>query len=135
MIDYKKYRSGRILSGVNITPFTDVVLVLLIVFMITAPGILTSSLDIQLPDAGSSSSTKSEGITVALDREGRVYLDGDNVELKDLKALIRKRIESDPSGRFLLNADRKVEHGKVIEVLDLIRSSGAKTVLVGTVRQ
>lgn len=135
MIDYNKYRASKLITGVNITPFTDVVLVLLIVFMIAAPGLVTSSLNIQLPDAGSTGHADSKATTIALDREGRVYLEGEPVKIEDLEGLIRGKLEKDPDRQFLLNADRKIEHGQVIRLLDLVRSSGAKSVLVGTVRK
>jgi biopolymer transport protein ExbD len=138
MIDYNKYREGEgLFSGINIVPFTDVVLVLLIIFMIAAPGLLSSGLNVTLPGSSSADPSIPSKVTVALDREGRIYLEGRAIEgeteglADEIKALVEKRADLG----VVLNADTSARHGRVVEVLDALRNSGAKKIYVGTVQK
>lgn len=133
MIDYR--RRDEVFSGINIVPFTDIVLVLLVIFMIAAPGIVNSGLDVSLPGASTASSELPSRISVALDREGRVFLDGREVTGEALSLQIRSAVEKQKDLTIVLNADRESHHGKVIETLDALRSSGARNIYVGTVKQ
>ena len=132
-----RYRRGdrEVMSSINITPFTDIVLVLLIVFMIAAPGLVRSGLDISLPRSSSSKGELPKKWTVAMDREGGLYLNGEAVvraELSEKLAAVRAERED---FSIVLNADGRTEHGAVVEVLDILKKSGAKNIYVGTVRK
>ncbi len=134
MVRYKK--SGEtVVSAINITPFTDIVLVLLIVFMISAPGILSPGLDITLPGSQTSKTHKPASYTVGLDREGKIYLDSKLVNLQELKNTIAMQAAKDPELSIVLNADSAAKHGEVISVLDAVRSSGAANIYVGTIKK
>ncbi|MCR9143777.1 MAG: biopolymer transporter ExbD [bacterium] len=137
MIDYNKYREGEgLFSGINIVPFTDVVLVLLIIFMIAAPGLLSSGLNVTLPGSASADPKVPAKVTVSLDRAGVIYLEGR--ALGDAQALIGEiaaLIEKRPDLGVVLNADAAARHGQVVEVLDTLRKSGAAKIYVGTVKK
>lgn len=120
------------ISGINITPFTDVILVLLIVFMVSAPGLLSSSLNIVLPGSSTASSRVPSALVVALDREGHLYVDGKSMESGALEAKV-KQIGKD--AQVTLNADARATHGRVVEVMDLLRRAGAEKIYVGTVNK
>lgn len=136
MIDYRKYgREDRAFSEINITPFTDIVLVLLIIFMIAAPGLLQTGLDINLPGSSGTESRQPAQITVALDRRGTVYLDGQAVSREDLPARLAAKIDGRPEMSVILNADSVSQHGQVVEILDTIRSTGARNIYVGAVKE
>ncbi len=137
MIDYQKYREGEgLFSGINIVPFTDVVLVLLIIFMIAAPGLLSSGLNVTLPGSASSDPDVPAKVTVSLDRAGTIYLEGRalaNAEalVGEIGELLEKRADLG----VVLNADTSARHGQVVEVLDSLRKSGAAKIYVGTVQK
>lgn len=137
MIDYNKYREGEgLFSGINIVPFTDVVLVLLIIFMIAAPGLLSSGLNVTLPGSSSADPNVPAKVTVALDSDGTIYLEGR--ALADAEALtteITKLVQGRPDLGVVLNADTTARHGRVVEVLDTLRKSGAVKIYVGTVQK
>ena len=113
---------------INVTPFVDVMLVLLIVFMVAAP-LLLSGLPVDLPAAkGQSLNQNKDPITVTLDREGRIYL-GTQEQPLELPALLEKlkvivkNAEEDP---ILFRGDREVPYGKVSQVISAVREGGFK---------
>ncbi len=124
----------QLFSGITIVPFTDVVLVLLIVFMIAAPGLMNTSLGIRLPGSSTAERRSSESVDVGLDSQGRIYVKGQLVPRDKLKERIQAEL-AQGQGDILLNADEGVKHGDVVGLLDLLRSIGGKNVLIGTVRR
>lgn len=137
MVPYQKYKRNSlgVFSTINITPFTDVVLVLLIVFMIAAPGLVQTGLSINLPQSSTARSEIPKSTTVALDGEGLLYLDGASISRADLEAKIVSWIGENSQLSVILNADEGTEHGRVIEILDTLRKSGAKNIYVGTFKK
>lgn len=136
MIDYRKYQEGEgLFSGINIVPFTDVVLVLLIIFMIAAPGLLTG-MNISLPGSSSADPDVPASVTVGLDREGRIFLDGRGLEnAAELTEEIQSLVQRRSNLAVVLNADSAARHGQVVEVMDGLRNSGVKKIYVGTVQK
>lgn len=133
MVNYRKDQN-QVFSGINIVPFTDIVLVLLVIFMIAAPGIATMGLNVNLPGSSSASSQPPGRIAVALDRSGHIYLN--NREISDEALRLRiKELAVKGELRVVLNADSGSRHGQVIRLLDLLRSSGAGKIYVGTVKK
>ena len=113
---------------INVTPFVDVMLVLLIVFMVAAP-LLLSGLPVDLPAAkGQSLNQNKELITVTLDREGKLYMQSQEEPLEvaaliaKLKAAV-KNAEEDP---ILFRGDRDVAYGRVSQVINAVREAGFK---------
>ena len=126
-------RRGRarrhvVMHDINVTPFVDVMLVLLIVFMVAAP-LLLSGLPVDLPAAkGQSLNQNKDPITVTLDRDGKIYL-GTQEQPLELPALLEKlkaivkNAEEDP---ILFRGDREVPYGKVSQVISAVREGGFK---------
>ncbi|MCE9598477.1 MAG: biopolymer transporter ExbD [Spirochaetia bacterium] len=133
MVSYRK-GSSQLFSGINIVPFTDVVLVLLIVFMVSAPGLLNTALNIRLPGATQGKQRQETHIDVGLDGAGKIYINNSPVERKDVEAKIKVLIKEN-GAEILLNADVGAKHGEVVELLDLLRSAGGNNVYIGTVRK
>ncbi|MCB1171698.1 MAG: biopolymer transporter ExbD [Leptospiraceae bacterium] len=131
MVRYRKDEDSLV-SSINITPFTDVILVLLIIFMISAPGLYQASFRIQLPGTSSGTNRSDYTVTIAAEREGRLYWNGEDVTEQEVKDRLGK-MEKPEESRILINADSELPHGKVVELVDLVRSSGATSVYVGTV--
>jgi len=117
----EKYQKQRLVAEINITPFTDVILVLLVIFMITAPLISQSSIKVKLPKTKSAKSLESAAQTqvfLTITDEGVVYLDEKIVTRKELVEKIRGLYASNPELNVILRADRLVRFKDIVDVLD-----------------
>lgn len=120
-------RKQRLIAEINITPFTDVILVLLIIFMITTPLILQSSLKVNLPQASSAQATRESGpVNIIITNEGAVYLEGVLVTRRELKEKIYARYKQDTSLAVILSSDRLVRFKDIVGVLDILNATGIK---------
>jgi len=118
----------RVMAEINITPFTDVILVLLIIFMITTPLILQSSLKVSLPEAASGrplTNTRQINITVANDNT--VYLDDKLITRKELISLVREAHRDNPEVEVILFSDRMVRFKNIVSILDDLNEIGIKS--------
>ncbi len=123
----RKHRRERILSEINITPFTDVILVLLIIFMIATPLLLQSSIRIKLPKASTAqSSENSQTVSITITNEGLVYLDSTLVTKKELKSKIQAMHAKKPDLSTLLRIDKSVSFQEIVDVLDILRELEVK---------
>ena len=117
----------RELSEINVTPLVDVFLVLLVIFMITAP-VLKTALEVGLPPATTSRPQLAGGIVVELDSGGSLLVDGKALALRDLATTLRDkhaRALGDSTGvPIFLAADRRAPYGDVVAVLDRMRLEG-----------
>jgi biopolymer transport protein TolR len=127
---YRGLRSGRgftALGEINVTPLVDVVLVLLLVFMVTAP-MMSRGIDVTLPTADQPQVSQEDRVTVSIDAEGRTFLGDQPVHM----LLLEERIRSMMAGRSLkvvyLRADERLKYGKVIEVVDKLKKAGVEQI-------
>ncbi len=112
------------INDINITPFVDVVLVLLVIFMVTAPVMIKESLKVNLPKTLTSDITsKADSIGVAITKEGQVLLNGKLFSEDSLKAEFQKIAKNSPNTNFLLSADADSRHGDVVKVIDLLKKN------------
>ncbi|MFH0855413.1 MAG: biopolymer transporter ExbD [Candidatus Omnitrophota bacterium] len=117
----------RLIAEINITPFTDVILVLLIIFMITTPLILQSSLKVNLPQASSAAPVNDMSpVNIAITDEGVVYLDATVVTRKELKEKIGLRRKNNPSLGVIVSSDRLVRFKDIVGVLDILNAAGVR---------
>ena len=112
------------MSDINMTPLIDVMLVLLVIFMITAP-LMASSLRLDLPktDAGQPSDTP-QFISIALDQQGRLYFGDDVVDAATFNARVTEAARKNPQTEVQLRADQKVPYGRVAELIGMIQKAG-----------
>ncbi len=115
------------MSEINVTPLVDVMLVLLIIFMVTAP-LLTQGLEVQLPHAeGRSFELASDNPTkIVVASNGAVYIDGVAVGSRDLEMTLGAMLRARRVKRALLEADRGVPYGRVVAVLDIMNRAGVE---------
>lgn len=119
----KPQDDDEIISDINVTPFVDVSLVLLIIFMVTATYIIAQSIPVDLPKA----STGEDVVTtfaVTLTTDGQTYLDGQRIDEASLRQRIGGARVENADVRVVIAADAKVEHGKVVHIIDLVRQEG-----------
>ncbi len=113
------------MAEINITPFTDVVLVLLIIFMIATPFIYQSSMKIQLPKA-SKSEESSRDILININAKGEVFLEEKKLDLDTLKYRLAAMVRNKPDTTVIINGDKDVRYDAVIQVMDVLSQSGVK---------
>ncbi len=113
------------MAEINITPFTDVVLVLLIIFMIATPFIYQSSMKVELPEA-SKSEDSSRDIIITVNAQGEIFLDEARVDLETLRYRLRAMMRSKPQSAVIVNGDKNVRYNSVIQVMDILTQAGVK---------
>jgi len=113
------------MAEINITPFTDVVLVLLIIFMIATPFIYQSSMKVQLPKA-SKSVEASRDIIITINARGEVFLEDKKVDLETLKFKLMAMMRTKSDASVIVNGDKNVKYDSVIQVMDVLTQSGVK---------
>jgi biopolymer transport protein TolR len=116
--------SDDVVSDINVTPLVDVMLVLLVVFIVTAP-LLTNAVKVTLPQTGTVSPIEPKrNVTVSVDAQGKVYLDKAEVNLAGLEAQLDTLHRADPDIAVHLNADEAVNYGLVAKAMSAVDRSG-----------
>ena len=121
----RRMRKSKLMAEINITPFTDVVLVLLIIFMIATPFIYQSGIKVQLPQ-GSTSEEMSKDIIITVDAQGNVFLEDTKLDLATLKAKIITMVRDKADVFVIVNGDKNAKYDSVIQVMDVLTQSGVK---------
>jgi biopolymer transport protein TolR len=126
-----KFKKRSAISEINITPFVDILLVLLIIFMVAAP-MMTSSIKINLPKGASSSSNENiVPITISIKSDNSLYLQENPVKIGQLTANIAKLTSNNFETKIFVRADKSLDYGKVMDIVSLVGIAGySKIVLV-----
>jgi biopolymer transport protein ExbD len=112
------------ITGINVTPLVDVTLVLLIIFMVTATYIVKEAIEVDLPRAATGGQLVGETLAFAVDREGKLFLDGAPASSGAAREAVRAAVRRSPEARAIISADRAVSHGRVVALIDLVKSEG-----------
>jgi biopolymer transport protein ExbD len=118
-----KFEEETIISDINVTPLVDVMLVLLVIFMVTATYIVAQSIPVDLPEAGTGEDVVTT-LAITITEDGTYYLDGQRVDEAKIKQTIARTRQDNPDVRVIIAADQRLEHGKVVRVIDLVRKLG-----------
>jgi biopolymer transport protein TolR len=123
----------RLKAEINIVPFTDVLLVLLVIFMVTTPLIVQGQIHVKLPRASSSSPAPLEKpVTLTLTAPGKLYLNDAEVTFEDLPGLLTEALKNRDDKTVVINADQSSAHGKVVQLLDAAKNAGASRLAIAT---
>jgi biopolymer transport protein TolR len=125
-------RRSRPMSEINVTPFVDVMLVLLVIFMVTAP-LLTVGVQVDLPKTTASPiQGKDEPLAVTVDQRGRIFVQETAIDLNALAPRLRAISGNNPDVRVFVRGDRGIPYGRVMEVMGVIHSAGFEKVALVT---
>jgi biopolymer transport protein ExbD len=122
----------KIIAEINITPLTDVVMVLLVIFMVTTPLMMNEAFKIKLPTAATAEPQPEQATTISVTPGNVIYLNKAQVSLDDLKGLLASRMATSPDKTVVIKADKSILHGVVVKVLDIAKESGALKLAIAT---
>lgn len=112
------------ISDINIVPFVDIILVVLIIFMITTPFIVKPGININLPKAASGEETAPSQLNVSVSADGKTYINGKPATDEEISQSAKEGVLKRPDMQAIIAADKDVPHGRVITVIDLVKSAG-----------
>jgi len=124
-------RTQSSLADINITPLVDVVLVLLIIFMITAP-VLQSGIEVNVPQTRTVKEITEERMVISIDKDQRVFLGNDPVNINEIGSILRQKVRDPEHQSIYLRADENVPFGAFATVMDAVKSSGITNVSIVT---
>ena len=109
---------------INITPFVDVMLVLLVIFMVASSYIIKPSIEVELPKAASGGETLDKTLSIALSQNGVLFLNGEKIERAALATACKKMSAANPKVQAMISSDKRISHGEVVKLIDLVRLNG-----------
>jgi biopolymer transport protein TolR len=112
------------IGAINITPMVDVILVLLVIFMVTANFLKKESININLPKVQAADPNVAESVQVAMTKTGGLLLEGKDVQVASLIKSLERESKIKPNMRLTLSADESISYGKVTELMGIIRKAG-----------
>jgi biopolymer transport protein ExbD len=115
---------ARTIAAINVTPLVDVVLVLLVILMVASTYIVAQTLKVQLPRAKSTDGTADKPTKVEILKDGRLRWNEVFVQETELPDKLKAAVEADPEMSLVVSADKEVQHGNVVHVLDLAKLAG-----------
>jgi biopolymer transport protein TolR len=124
-------RADSSLADINVTPFVDVVLVLLIIFMLTAP-ILQSGIEVDVPKTKTVKEITEEKLVISIDRSQRVFLGNDPININQIGPTLRQKMRDPSRQSIFLRADQNVPFGAFAAVMDAVKQSGITNVSIVT---
>ena len=116
--------SNEVISDINVVPLVDIILVVLIIFMVTAPMIMKPSINVNLPKAASGDKSTPTPMEITLSADGKVLLNGQVSDELKITEKAKEEILKNPDLQAIISADKDVPPGKVVGIIDLIKGAG-----------
>lgn len=126
---------GDAITGINVTPLVDILLVILIIFMAVAPVIARRALKVDLPKASAPEKAATDALAIAFDAARRLTLSGKSVTPEQLSRALAAATAAEPGRPVTVSADRSLPYGEVAALLDSIRAAGVRKVGLEVVRR
>ena len=114
------------IADINIVPFVDIILVVLIIFMVTTPFIMKPSINVNLPKAGSGDDTTPSELSITISVNGGLALNGKASDEASINAYAKQLATKRPDVQAVISADKEVSHGRVVSIIDAVKSGGVK---------
>ena len=128
-------RRGQIITEINVTPLVDIMLVLLIIFMVTTTTMVMDALDVKLPEASTGQTTKTTLLAVVIKFNGKLFLNGKESSETKIRNFIREERRAKRKLEAVIAADKRVAHGNVVRIIDLVRSEGVLKFAINVLRK
>jgi biopolymer transport protein ExbD len=125
----------EVIAEINVVPFVDIVLVLLITFMLTSSAIVKASFTVELPTAASAGNAVSSTVNVVIDSQGKLYMDGAETTHEKLGAFVARASWKDKDLQAVISADKQVDYEHVVHAIDVVKSNGIKTFALNIQRE
>lgn len=133
---YMDFRTKRAVNySINIASLVDVLFLLLIFFVVTSTFVEHPNIKLELPSASHAETSKFEGLTLTITREGRLFLGKQSIGITELDAVLRSKVEAVGEPTLVLRADRDVPYGVVVAVMDVARGAGLKRMTALTISE
>ncbi|TGK08894.1 biopolymer transporter ExbD [Leptospira fluminis] len=125
---------GEEIGNINITPMVDVILVLLVIFMVTANFLKKESININLPKVQAADPNVAQSVQVALTKDGKIVLEGSETTAEKLGFQLARDVKIRPNMRLTLSADSSISYGKIAETMGVIRKAGVTRIALSVKR-
>ncbi len=113
------------ISAINVTPFVDVMLVLLVIFIVTTPMLMKDVLSVKLPTSTTADAKSVQSIGIAITQQGQLLVNGAITTPESLATEVRAAVAKDPLVKVIIAADTESRHGDVVRVIDIVKTAGA----------
>lgn len=125
--------NDELMSEINIVPFVDIILVVLITFMVAAPMVVQNAMDIKLTNSSSAAKKVTSKLSVAITNEGQILFNGRVTTEGDVSMLVAEFMDKSPGSKAIISADKNVPHGTVVSIIDAIKAGGVENfaIMVG----
>jgi biopolymer transport protein ExbD len=124
-----------LLANINIIPFVDIVLVLLIIFMLTSIAIVRASMVVNLPKAATGGARVESTVNIVCNKNGSLMLNGASSTIEQIGSFVKRESAANPKLQAVIAADKGVEYGKVVDLIDLVKRNGVSAFALDVERQ
>jgi len=114
------------IAEINIVPFVDIILVVLIIFMVTTPFIMKPGINVNLPKAASGEESTPSQFNISITANGTIFLNGQESSEEQIQSHASELIQKSPSAQAIISADKDVPHGTVVSIIDAVKTGGVK---------
>ena len=119
-----RYQRRKIYAEINVTPFVDVMLVLLVIFMVTTPMLITG-MDVDLPTSTNKTIKPStEPLTLSINKSGKIFIMKEPIALQSLKLKLKNIIKAKKESRIFIKADKSLNYGYIMNIVSAVTSAG-----------
>lgn len=117
-------KKEKLITGINITPMVDIMLVLLIIFMVTATTIVRGSIDMKLPKASTAEASSKSPVVVGVDKDGGYLVEGRPATEEEVIEYIQANVAKDPKVEAVVTGDERVSYGQVMTLINIVKKNG-----------
>jgi biopolymer transport protein ExbD len=114
------------ISDINVVPLVDIILVVLIIFMVTAPMFMKPTINVNLPKAVSGDNATPSLLSIGLSADGKLSLNGKFSDEDSIRKMATEQVQKNPEIQAVISADKDVTHGRVVSIIDIVKTAGVK---------
>ena len=127
MAAFEAKKDDDVIAAINIIPFVDIVLVLLIIFMVTSTAIVKAAIKVDLPKAANAGDSVASTVNLVVTTDRTLFLDGDPVDQEKAGAILAAKVKQNPKFQVVISADQLLPYGDVVRIIDFVKGQGVET--------